>query len=42
MKLPVFFLLMALGVSLASAAPKVRWPRDVVECEKLKEAKELA
>ncbi len=42
MKLPVIFLLMALGVSLASAAPKVRWPRDVVEWEKLKEAKELA
>lgn len=42
MKLPLIFLLVALGASLASAAPKVRWPRDVVEWEKLKEAKELA
>ena len=42
MKLPVIVLLMALGASLVSAAPKVRWPRDVVEWEKLKAAKELA
>ena len=42
MKLPLIFLLMALGFSLASAAPKVRWPRDVVEWEKLKGAQELA
>ena len=42
MKLPAIMLLMVLAASLASAAPKVRWPRDVVEWGKLKEAEEAA
>ena len=42
MKFPVILLLVALAGSVASAAPKVRWPRDVVEWEKLKEAEKVA
>ena len=42
MKFPAIMLLMVLAASLASAAPKVRWPRDVVEWGKLKEAEEAA
>ena len=34
--------LFAFAGSLASAAPKVRWPRDAVEWEKLEEAGSLA
>ena len=41
MKFPVILLLVALAGSVASAAPKVRWPRDVVEWEKLKEAEKV-
>lgn len=43
MKTPALYLLLAcLATSLASAAPKVRWPRDVVEWAKLEEASKTA
>ncbi len=42
MKTSAILLLIVLAGSLASAAPKVRWPRDVVEWEKLKEAEKVA
>nr|MCS5539803.1 hypothetical protein [Roseibacillus sp.] len=42
MKTSAILLLIILVGSLASAAPKVRWPRDVVEWEKLKEAEKVA
>ena len=42
MKTSAILLLVILAGSLASAAPKVRWPSDVVEWEKLKEAEKIA
>lgn len=42
MKLLGVMLLIIMASSLASGASKVRWPRDVVEWEKLKEAEEDA
>ena len=42
MKVCAILLLVVLAGSVASAAPKVRWPRDVVEWEKLKEAEKVA
>ena len=42
MKIPAIILLAVMVTSLASGAPKVRWPRDVVEWEKLEAAKEAA